>query len=69
MNKFDGRVFEKVICFVGKDTKYSARCLKILVEKNIKIISIVGESALELANILPEQQKENIVIIAEKNHG
>lgn len=65
---FDGRKFKKVICYTGKNLKYSVSAITILLLKKIQIEAVVGEEANMIWNKVADDIKtyEPQVIVAKR---
>ena len=65
---FDGRKFKKVICYTGKNLKYSVSAITILLLNKIQIEAVVGEKANIIWNKVADQIKTSDpqVIVAKR---
>ncbi|RTY34601.1 hypothetical protein EKD02_09745 [Chlorobium phaeovibrioides] len=63
---YDGKVFSKIICFVGKDIFYSASVITVLLAKQKNVVAIVGETADLVWTEISAGLKNNIIPVIRK---
>lgn len=63
---YDGKIFSKIICFVGKDIFYSASVITVLLAKQKNVVAIVGETADLVWTEISAGLKNNIIAVIRK---